>query len=123
MQLTKDFNLSEFNSKDGAKMPANVLKNIKKVAENLQILRDYLGIPIRINSAYRSPSHNEKIGGIKDSQHVQGLAVDIVTKAHTPKQLAKIIEKLIKEKKIIEGGLGVYPSFVHYDIRGVKARW
>jgi uncharacterized protein YcbK (DUF882 family) len=50
-------------------------------------------------------------------------AADITTKNKTPKQLAAIIEKLIAQKKMKQGGLGIYAGFIHYDIRGAKARW
>ena len=35
----------------------------------------------------------------------------------------KTIEALIELEYIPEGGLGIYNTFVHYDIRGYKARW
>ena len=39
--------------------------------------REYAGIPFVINSAYRSPEHNARIGGKPNSSHLRGLAVDI----------------------------------------------
>lgn len=122
-KLTKNFTLDEFQSKDGAEMPADVLVNIKKLAKNLQVIRDYFNLPIKINSAYRSPAHNAKVGGVKNSQHVKGQAADIVIQGKTPREIAEQLEKLIFEKKISQGGIGIYPTFVHYDIRGKKTRW
>ncbi len=61
MKLTSNFNKSEFDSKDGFDMPDDVLENIKVVAEQLQVLRDTLNMPITVNSAYRSVAHNKKI--------------------------------------------------------------
>jgi len=55
-------------------MPLEVLQNIKELANNLQVLRNHLGKSISINSGYRSPSHNKKIGGAKASQHLLGTA-------------------------------------------------
>ena len=123
MKLTKNFSKSEFESKDGAPMPDDVLENVKVVAEQLQVLRDVLNIPITINSAYRSPKHNKKIGGVKNSQHITGKAVDIVAKGITTNYLAFKINELILKGKMLEGGIGIYDTFVHYDIRGIKARW
>ena len=122
-KLSKSFSIEEFNSKDGAEMPADVLENIKKLAKNLQVIRDEIGKPIKINSAYRSPAHNKAVGGVKNSMHVKGKAADIVVTGVTPTQLAAVIFKLIEQKKISQGGVGIYPNFVHYDIRGTKARW
>lgn len=122
-KITNNFSLEEFNCKDGSLMPNNVLINIIKLAKNLQVLRDSVGKTITINSAYRSPEYNKKIGGVKDSQHLKGNASDITIKGMTPKEVAKVIEGLIASGKMQQGGIGIYPNFVHYDIRGVKARW
>jgi uncharacterized protein YcbK (DUF882 family) len=122
-KITTNFSLEEFNCKDGSIMPNGVMINIIKLAKNLQVLRDAIGKSIIINSAYRSPEYNKKIGGVKDSQHLKGNASDITVKGMTPKEVAKVIEGLIASGKMQQGGIGIYPNFTHYDIRGVKARW
>jgi len=121
--LTKNFDITEFSCNDGTPVPSEYLPNVKKLAEQLQILRDELNEPIHINSAYRHKEYNKKIGGEKNSQHLLAKAADITVKSKTPKQLAAIIEKLISEGKLKFGGMGVYPGFVHVDIRPGKARW
>ena len=123
MRLTKNFNLSEFDCKDGTEMPSELLTNVLELAENLQVLRDFVGVPIKINSSYRSLSHNAKIGGSKSSQHLFAKAADIVIESKSPEQVANIIKVLISEGKMKQGGIGVYNTFTHYDIRGHKARW
>lgn len=122
-KITKNFSLDEFKCKDGSEIPNDVLPNIIELAKNLQVLRDAIGKSITINSGYRSPKYNAKIGGVKDSQHVKGKASDLRVSGMTPKELAEVIEELIKRKKMKEGGIGIYPNFTHYDIRGTKARW
>ena len=123
MQITTNFKLSEFNCKDGSKIPDNLIPNIVQLAENLQVLRDYLGVPLTINSAYRSPAYNSKIGGAKFSQHLEAKAADISTSKFTPEQVHAAILKLISEGKMKQGGVGLYNSWVHYDTRGTAARW
>ena len=122
-RLTENFSLEEFHCHDGTSVPADLMYNIRKLTENLQILRDAINIPITILSGYRTLGYNAKVGGKKASKHLTAQAADIVTRVHTPQQLAYIIEGLIKEKKMQQGGIGIYPSFVHYDVRGTKARW
>lgn len=123
MRLTKNFTQWEFRSKDGAPMPSDVLENIRELACNLQTLRDFLGEPIKVNSAYRSLQHNRSIGSKDSSQHVKGKAADIKVKDLDAEDLYLIMEKLIELGDLKEGGLGLYNTFVHYDIRGTKARW
>ena len=123
MKLTENFTREEFDCRDGTKVPAELMPNITKLAGQLQILRDNLGESIYINSGYRSPAYNKRIGGVSNSQHVLGKAADITCKSKTPKQLAAFIEKLISQGVVKFGGIGVYPGFVHVDIRSGKARW
>ena len=121
--MTKNFSKEEFDCNDGSEMPLNVYYNIVKVANQLQTLRDYIKKPINVNSAYRSEEYNAKIGGVKSSQHIMGRAADIAIKGLTPLEVSEIIEKLIEEGNMLQGGLGIYETFCHYDIRGTKARW
>ena len=121
--MTKNFSKEEFDCNDGSEMPINVYHNMVKVANQLQSLRDYIGKPIQVNSAWRSEEYNASIGGVKNSQHIMGRAADIVIKGMTPIEVSKIIEELISKGDMLQGGLGIYSSFVHYDIRGTKARW
>lgn len=124
LKLTENFTIEEFDCNDGTEVPCDLIPNVTKLAINLQSLRDHLGESVKITgSGYRTPEHNKAVGGAKDSQHLYASGADINVKSKTPKQLAKVIEKLIKEGKMEEGGIGIYPGFVHYDRRGTKARW
>ena len=109
--LTKNFSLHEFscNDKNRTEVPCDLIPNVTRLADQLQVIRDYIGIPIHINSAYRTEAYNASVGGSPKSQHLQAKAADMVTKKYTPKQFAAIITKLIKEKKILQGGVGIYP--------------
>ncbi len=55
----------------------NVIKNLIRLADFLQSIRNELHLPIIINSAYRSNEVNEAVGGVYSSYHVKGLAADI----------------------------------------------
>jgi uncharacterized protein YcbK (DUF882 family) len=123
MQLTENFSLHEFDCNDGTPVPEHLLGNVEALAKQLQILRDYLKEPVRINSAYRHANYNKRIGGAPDSMHVRAMAADITVKSKTPKQVKAIIERLIKAKKLKFGGIGLYAGFVHVDIREAYARW
>lgn len=125
MQLTTNFALSEFACHDvaGTLVPQQYLNNVKLLATNLQVLRSSLGVPVHILSGYRTPAHNAAVGGAKASQHLVAKAGDLTVAQLSPKELHARIEQLIAEGKMKQGGLGLYPGFVHYDVRGYKARW
>ena len=122
MKLTENFDSIEFACKDGTPVPTSLMGNVRELAEQLQVLRDELGAPLSILSGYRTKSHNDKVGGAKNSQHLLGKAADLTAKRLRPHQLAAIIKKLIAEEKMKDGGIGIYPGFVHYDIGPVR-RW
>lgn len=138
MKLTKNFKEEEFITSKwykAEKVEDKVLKsyskdvsvqeNIKVLAEQLQVLRDYLNEPVKINVSYRPLWWEKKNGRSGNSQHVLGKAADIVVSGLSPQVVAHAIQKLINQGKMLQGGLGVYPNqgFVHYDIRGTAARW
>ena len=122
MKLTTNFSLNEFNKRN-YNVPTDVLRNLIDLAKNLQVLRDEVKKPIKITSGYRPAELNAKVGGATKSRHITGQAADFKIEGYTPKQVAAIIEKLIAEGKMKQGGLGTYSTWVHYDVRGTKARW
>jgi len=121
--MTPHFKRKEFDCSDGTVVPSEYMDNLQELCNNLEVLRDYLNSPISITgSGYRTKSHNKKVGA-KNSQHLYAKAADINAKGYTPKELYDSIETLIKLGRMRQGGLGLYNTFVHYDIRGTKARW
>tara|TARA_R100000005_G_C4936995_1_gene163316 strand:+ start:214 stop:540 length:327 start_codon:yes stop_codon:yes gene_type:complete len=99
------------------------MDNLNKLAKNLQKIREEIGIPIRIMSGYRSPEYNKRVGGATRSQHVLAKAADLQVSGMSTTELANTIKQLIKDGVIDSGGVGLYETFVHYDVRGRNARW
>lgn len=50
---------------------------VEDVCFKLDRARQFYGFPIVITCGYRSPEHNAKIGGVPNSAHTKGMAVDI----------------------------------------------
>ena len=125
MKLTEHFNINEFacNDREHTPVPEEFIYNCIELSKNLEVLRAELKCPIHINSGYRTKAYNASLqGSATNSQHLQAKAADITTAHHTPSEIrAKIIE-LINAGKMKQGGVGFYNNFIHYDIRGVKAR-
>lgn len=81
------------------------------VEEVLDPARERLGAPIAVNSGYRCPLHNSRVGGVANSQHMKGEAADIKPvhgSGFTVQDLGKVIEELGKFDQLI-----YYPTFIH----------
>ncbi len=95
-------------------------QNIVKLAKYLDLVRQQLGgHPITINSWYRPPNVNKRVGGASRSRHLFGDAADIVCPYVKPSQVYRTLNKWHGNN----GGLGKYYSFTHIDLRGYNARW
>lgn len=83
------------------------------------------GKPIRINSAYRHEAYNRKVGGSKNSQHVQGRALDLSPLHCTLRELEDAVLARARTVSSSINGVGFYPTFVHFDIRPSErlVRW
>ena len=81
-KLSEHFTLGEMTKSSSHPEVYNIpsheaIANLKRVCEWLEVLRKRYGKPIIINSGYRSPQLNKKIGGVAGSNHLTGCAVDI----------------------------------------------
>ncbi len=86
--------------------------------DKLQALRDRLGKPLIVRSAYRSPEHNRNVGGAPRSKHMIGAAFDIAMSKHDP----AAFEAAAREVGFL--GFGFYPrsGFIHIDL-GPARQW
>lgn len=113
--LSTNFKVKEFACTDGSD-PIFIDSDLVSV---LQKIRSHFGKSVTITSAYRTPGKNKACGGTTYSQHLYGKAADIKINGVTPKKVASYAETLLKNK----GGIGIYSTFVHVDVRATKSRW
>ena len=82
-KLSEHFTLGEMtvsNHKEVYNIPSHeAIANLANLSKWLEVLRERAGTPIIINSGYRSPQLNRKIGGAANSNHLTGCAADIRT--------------------------------------------
>lgn len=85
MKKIKYFKLSEFINSSTAKrlginnMPTfEIVDNLNRLADYLDGIREKVGIPILVSSGYRCPLLNKAVGGVPNSQHLKGLAADLL---------------------------------------------
>jgi len=102
----KFFNKKEFNCKCCGK--SNISTNL---VLKLDLARELAETPFVITSGYRCTKHNREVGGVQNSAHVVGLAVDIVV----PDNVARLN---ILRGLIIAGfrRIGIGKDFLHADI-------
>jgi uncharacterized protein YcbK (DUF882 family) len=114
-KLSANFKVREFACSDGT----DVIFISEGLVAVLQQIRSHFGKPVTINSAYRTVAKNRAVGGATYSQHLYGLAADITVKGVAPKDVAAYAETLLPNT----GGIGIYSTFTHIDVRAVKSRW
>lgn len=116
-----NFTMSEFLKSDTAarfgidNRPHNneVLDNILLLMLNvMQPLRDYVGKPIIITSGYRSIGLNAKVGGVPNSQHLEGKACDFVIQGLSVNEAIKMVKNSgIMFDQCINEGTWVHISY------------
>ena len=114
-KLSTNFRVKEFACTDGSD-PVFVDSDLVTI---LQKVRGHFGVAVTITSAYRTPGKNKAVGGETYSQHLYGRAADIKVKGVSPKKVAAYAEKLLPKS----GGIGIYATFTHIDVRATKSRW
>ena len=98
MKLSPHFTLEEMTFSEVAARKRldntptdDILFNLNRLAFFLEEVRNLLGKPIIISSAYRSPVVNQAVGGKPTSQHCLGLAADIRVSGMTPDAVVKAV--------------------------------
>ena len=102
---------THFSSAELACKCCGVYVENKELLFRLEMLRAKLGKPIIITSGYRCPRHNKEVGGVANSQHTKGTAVDIKVAGYTPAQVAQLA------KQCGFTWTKVYSAWTHIDIR------
>ena len=107
-EKVKYFNYSEFDSPD-VQGSGQLMDKI--LLEMLDEVRDKFDKPIHITSGYRTPAHNEAVGGTENSSHLKGLAVDIACD--------NSVDRFDLINCLLDVGfsrIGVAKTFIHADI-------
>lgn len=110
----------ELKCKDGSPYPSEWRRNRAIILSGVfELIRGRCGNkPIQVLSAYRSPSHNKRVGGATNSQHLHGRALDLRPPAFMNlNDFYKIIKESAKYTAL--RGIGRYPAsnFIHIDVR------
>ena len=117
MKKIKYFSLSEFLNSATAKRlridntPSfEVVDNLNKLADYLDVIREKVGKPILISSGFRCPVLNKAVGGVSNSQHQKGLAADLICAD------MESLEKVLRET-------GGFDQLIKESRKGSKSFW
>lgn len=131
-KITDNFNIAEF----ACRANGEILLNRETLGHiyRLQRFRAWFNRPMSINSGYRTSEYNAKVGGAKNSMHVQGIATDFAlpnefytfSKERQNEFLDNVKKKWFEicAADGLGGGVGFYKNFCHVDSRpGKSAHW
>jgi uncharacterized protein YcbK (DUF882 family) len=128
-RLSKNFTVEEFDCHDGTKVQRRDYNGLEYLCRvYLEPLRKKYG-RVTINSGFRTASYNRKINGASQSYHIYTIhdgndqAADVRCARGTPADWHRTLNWLRRTKRNGRGGLGLYRTFVHVDIRDYAADW
>lgn len=117
MKKIKYFSLYEFLNSATAKRLGidntptfEVVDNLNKLADYLDVIREKVGKPILISSGFRCNVLNKAVGGVSNSQHQKGLAADLICGD------MESLEKVLRET-------GGFDQLIKEHRKGSKSFW
>lgn len=122
-KVTKNITWGELACNDGTPVPPEHRDNAKRIAALVQVVRDFYGLPVDINSGFRTITYNAKVGGEPGSKHLSASAIDFNIRGIPAPDVRKTIDGLIRLGLIPNTvGIGAYAEFTHLD-SGPRRRW
>ena len=109
----KHFSRKEFKCKCGNVYcngyPAEPEEKLVRVADKV---REYFDSPATVSSGLRCKQHNANVGGVSNSRHLNGKAMDFCVKGKTSAQVLAYVQK----QSDIRYAYAIDSQFVHMDI-------
>jgi len=123
VRVSKNFTMSEWYSRSPDAPASHEIDD--RLILVLQSIRDYYDKPVRITSTFRTRQHNKDVGGVWDSMHTKGIAVDFYIKDHDSFEnfrdsLKSFGQWYTNLRDMGIAGIGIYNTFVHIDTRNEK---
>lgn len=124
-QLSKNFTLEELanNAGDPTKPQYLVTSESIMFVSILQTFRNIVAAPVIINSGYRQPEYNKKIGGDSRSAHTHGCAVDV--QPIKGLSTTSVIESWLTACAAygVIGAVNIYPDHAYYHLEAFSDKW
>jgi hypothetical protein len=130
-RVSRFFTVAEVTQKDRRRIPSlgsEEERNILLLAGELDRVRDQWGGAIGVTSWYRPPAINAAVGGVRDSQHILGLAADIYTmgsdgSSDRDREFEDWLDKVAWRDRALGFGVRSGRGFTHVDLRPGAIRW
>ena len=111
--VSPNFKVKEFRCRDGSDLIV-IHPQLPLLLEAMRTLLQ--GRPIIVNSGFRTPSYNRRVGGAVRSMHLYGMAADIYSNHFSPEKMNEVAEALGA------GASALYSGFLHVDV-GLERDW
>jgi uncharacterized protein YcbK (DUF882 family) len=128
-RLSPHFTIEEFDCHDGTRVSPREYNGLEYLCRTyLEPLRKSYG-PVTVHSGFRTAAYNAKIGGAQRSYHVYTIhdgndqAADVSCARGTTRDWHATLNWIRNNKRHGKGGLGLYATFCHVDLRDYKADW
>jgi putative chitinase len=124
-KVSKFFTVQEVTQGDRRRIPQRgsvVEANVIKLATQLDIIRVKWGKPIGVTSWYRPPLVNAEVGGVTNSQHILGTAVDVYDYSGDDIRFENFLD-LAWGDRALGYGVASGRGFTHLDLRTGRIRW
>lgn len=123
MKLSTHFSKDEFEVSEYAArhridntIPAALMPNLRKLVFVMQGIRDFLGVPVRINSGYRAAKLNEGVGGSLNSSHIYAAAADFIAPQYgSPVEIGMALQARLDQLRIKQL-IVEFDSWVHVGV-------
>jgi len=122
-RVSKYFRVSEVTQNDYRRIPTEltVKRNILDLAKELDRVREQWGSAIGVTSWYRPPQINRNVGGVSNSQHLEGSAADVYPVKGNLYEFQEWLDNKAWRDRAL--GYGAPRGFVHLDMRNSPIRW
>ncbi len=120
-RISKYFTVGDVTKGEAQRVPKSkaVIDNILRLAKELDELREAWGGPIGVTSWYRPPAVNRAVGGVSNSQHINGSAADVYPIGRNIYEF----QKWADARWNMALGYGARKGFIHLDLRPGRIRW
>ncbi len=106
------FKPSEFACKCGGFCDGTPARMEEKLVRTADRLRNHFGAPITVSSGLRCRQHNANVGGVSNSRHLSGKAMDFCVAGKTAQEVLAVV----RQQPEIRYAYAIDSRFVHMDV-------